>query len=179
MTEPRRGHAGSSGAPSAIAGHTVVLRPVTAAHVPDILAVVTHPDVAKWWGGYDLARVRRELLGPQGYAIEQHGRVVGVILHYEHDDPDHRHASIDLALHPDAQGRGLGADAVRTLARHLVDVRGHHRLTIDPSVDNEGAVRCYTRVGFRRVGVMRRYERAPDGTWEDGLLMELLAEDLH
>jgi aminoglycoside 6'-N-acetyltransferase len=33
-------------------------------------------------------------------------------------------------------------------------------------------------VGFRPVGVMRRYERGPDGSWHDGLLMDLLPEDL-
>ena len=48
-------------APVAMAGDTVVLRPVTAAHVPEIMAVVTHPEIAAWWGGYDLERVRREL----------------------------------------------------------------------------------------------------------------------
>lgn len=164
--------------PSAMAGHTVVLRPVGAGHVADIMAVVTHPDIAKWWGGYDLERVRRELLGPQSFAIEQHGRVVGLILYYEHDDPDHRHAAVDLALHPDAHGQGLGADAVRTLARHLIDVRGHHRLVIDPAVHNERAIRCYTRVGFRSVGVQRQYERGPDGIWHDALLMDLLANEL-
>jgi aminoglycoside 6'-N-acetyltransferase len=33
-------------------------------------------------------------------------------------------------------------------------------------------------VGFKPVGIMRRAERAPDGRWRDGLLMELLAEEL-
>jgi aminoglycoside 6'-N-acetyltransferase len=28
------------------------------------------------------------------------------------------------------------------------------------------------------VGVMRRYERGPDGQWRDALLMDLLREDL-
>jgi aminoglycoside 6'-N-acetyltransferase len=37
---------------------------------------------------------------------------------------------------------------------------------------------AYQRVGFRPVGVMRRYERGPDGCWHDGLLMDLLPEDL-
>jgi hypothetical protein len=31
---------------------------------------------------------------------------------------------------------------------------------------------------FRPVGIMRRYERGPDGRWHDGLLMDLLPEDL-
>lgn len=40
------------------------------------------------------------------------------------------------------------------------------------------AIECYAKVGFRPVGVMRRYERGPDGSWHDSLLMDLLVEDL-
>jgi mannose-6-phosphate isomerase-like protein (cupin superfamily) len=47
---------------------------------------------------------------------------------------------------------------------------------IDPALDNGRAISCYRKVGFRPVGVMRRYERGPDGTFHDGLLMELLAD---
>jgi aminoglycoside 6'-N-acetyltransferase len=68
--------------------------------------------------------------------------------------------------------------AIRALARYLIDVRGHHRLTIDPAAANERAIHAYRRVGFRPVGIMRRYERGPDGTWHDGLLMDLLAGEL-
>jgi len=56
--------------------------------------------------------------------------------------------------------------------------RGHHRLTIDPAADNLAAIRAYEKVGFRTVGVMREYWRAPDGTWHDGLLMDLPAAEL-
>jgi aminoglycoside 6'-N-acetyltransferase len=49
---------------------------------------------------------------------------------------------------------------------------------IDPAATNERAIRSYRRVGFRDVGVMRRYERGGDGTWHDGLLMDLLREDI-
>lgn len=97
---------------------------------------------------------------------------------YAEEEPDYRHAGIDLFLDPAVHGRGLGTDAVRTLARHLVDVHGYHRLIIDPAADNIAAIRCYTKVGFRPVGIMRQYERGPDGTWHDGLLMDLLATEL-
>jgi aminoglycoside 6'-N-acetyltransferase len=56
--------------------------------------------------------------------------------------------------------------------------RGHHRFTIDPAAHNEHAIRAYEAVGFRPVGRMRDYERAPDGTWHDGLLMDLLVSEL-
>ena len=60
---------------------------------------------------------------------------------------------------------------------HLADARGHHRFTIDPAADNERAVRCYAAVGFKPVGVLRRYWRGPDGLWRDGLLMDMLADE--
>jgi aminoglycoside 6'-N-acetyltransferase len=161
-----------------IAGQTVVLRPSSAAHVPMFMEILGHPEISKWWGGYDLERVRRELLGPQGYAIELAGEVVGLIIHREELDPDHRHAAMDLALHPDAQAQGLGCDAMRAMARFLFEHGGHHRVVIDPAADNERAIRSCGRAGFRPVGIMRRYERSGDGQWHDGLLMDLLAEDL-
>ena len=161
----------------AIAGQTVVLRPTTAAHVPTFLEILQHPEIAKWWGGYDLERVRRELLGPHCFAIELAGEVVGVIMYREENDPDHRHAALDIALHPDYQNQGLGCDALRTMARYLLD-RGHHRITIDPPASNERAIRSCRRAGFRPVGVMRQYERGIDGAWHDALLMDLIADDL-
>ena len=97
---------------------------------------------------------------------------------WENPDPEFRYANIDLFLDPRFHGRGLGRDAVRALARWLVDERGHHRLTIDPDLANERAIRAYEAAGFRRVGVLRRYWRGPDGEWRDGLLLDLLAEEL-
>jgi aminoglycoside 6'-N-acetyltransferase len=112
------------------------------------------------------------------FAIEHEGRVVGAIQCHAETEPDYRHASIDIYMDPAVHGRGLGTDAVRTLARHLIVDQGHHRLVIDPAADNAAAIRCYSKVGFRPVGVMRRYERDLDGTWHDGLLMDLLADEL-
>jgi aminoglycoside 6'-N-acetyltransferase len=51
-------------------------------------------------------------------------------------------------------------------------------VTIDPAAANTRAIAAYAKVGFRPVGVMRKYERGPDGTWHDGLLMDLLREEL-
>ena len=51
-------------------------------------------------------------------------------------------------------------------------------LFVDPALENVAAVRCYEKVGFRPVGVMRESERSPEGVWRDALLMELLAREL-
>jgi aminoglycoside 6'-N-acetyltransferase len=158
------------------------LRPATAADVPVLAGIRRTPEVyARWGGGADLAAaVAQDLAEPGvvGYVIELDGRAVGWIQWQAEDDPDYRHASIDVYVHPAAHGRGVGTDAVRTVARHLVAEQGHHRIIIDPAADNAAAIRCYEKVGFRPVGVMRRYERGPDGTWHDNLLMDLIAEEL-
>ena len=116
--------------------------------------------------------------GTEIFIVAHEGRVVGAIQWHAEDEPDYRHAGIDIYLDPAVHGRGLGTDAVRTLARHLIADRGHHRLVIDPAAENAAAIRCYSKVGFRPVGVMRNYERGVDGTWHDGLLMDLVADEL-
>src|SRR5262249_721584 len=115
--------------------------------------------------------------GATGYVIELDGRVAGWIQWSAEEEPDYRHAGIDIYVDPAVHGRGVGTDAVRTVCRHLLQDLAPHRLTTDPAADNEAAIRCYAKVGFRAVGVMRRYERGADGTWHDGLLMDLLADE--
>lgn len=89
----------------------------------------------------------------------------------------YRHAGMDIFLTTSRHGRGLAAEAIRLLARYLFEQRGHHRLTIDPAADNVAAIRAYEKAGFRRVCIMRNYERGPDGVWHDGLLMDMLREE--
>jgi aminoglycoside 6'-N-acetyltransferase len=159
-------------------GAAVTLRPATANDVPVLVAIRTSAEVRRWWGEEDdfTAAVTEDL--PRTFAIEHDGRVIGAIQWYEEQDPMYRHAGIDIYLDTSEAGKGLGTDAVRTLACHLIDDLGHHRLVIDPAADNVAAIRAYEKVGFRPVGVMRRYELGPDGTFHDGLLMDLLAEEL-
>ena len=164
-------------------GRLVVLRPIKPTDAPALAAILAQPSVARWWGTWDVARVQADLTAggdpvEEGFAIVFDGSVVGYIQAVTEPEPDFRHAGIDLFLSTRVQGRGIGPDAIRTLAAHLIDNRGHHRLTIDPAAENEGAISAYTKVGFRPVGVMRAYQRMPDGRWVDAVLMDLLAEEL-
>ena len=162
-------------------GAQVRLRPASRDDISALVAIRRTPEVfAHWRGGDDLVAAVEEDLAEEGsaYVIELDDRVVGWIQWQAEEEPDYRHASIDIYLDPAVHGRGLGSDAVRTLARHLIDDHGHHRLTIDPAVANPAAIRAYTKVGFRPVGVERQAERGNDGTWHDSLLMDLLADEL-
>jgi RimJ/RimL family protein N-acetyltransferase len=161
-------------------GDSVVLRPVAPADVPELGRIARTTEVESRWGDEYLDE-DWPLDDPSAtvLVVLVEGRVAGMIQYSEEDDPKYRHAGIDIFLDPALHGRGHGRDAVRTLARHLVGDLGHHRLLIDPAADNEPAIRSYSAVGFRPVGVMRRYERDADGSgWHDGLLMDLLAEEL-
>lgn len=158
------------------------LRPVAAADAEPLTRILAHPDVARWWPSYDRARVGAEMVGDAPHTthwvIELDGAVVGMVQAWEESEADFRHAGIDLFLDPGVRGLGLGPDAIRAVAAWLVDARGHHRMTIDPAAANEAAIRAYRKVGFRDVGVLRRYQRMADGSWADALLMEMLAEEL-
>jgi aminoglycoside 6'-N-acetyltransferase len=160
----------------------VALRPVGPADAAALAEILADPTVARWWGTPDAEKVRQDVIEPPAdvasFVIEVDGSVAGLIQYTEENEPGYRHAGIDIAVGAPWQGRGIGPDAIRALARHLFEARGHHRLTIDPATANERAIRAYERVGFRRVGVMRAYERGPDGVWHDGLLMDLLREEL-
>jgi aminoglycoside 6'-N-acetyltransferase len=102
------------------------------------------------------------------------GEVAGLIQYSEELEPDYKSASIDVYLGERFQGRGIGTAAVRMMVEYLMDERGHHRITIDPAVDNERAVRAYAKAGFRTVGVLEAQWRDPDGVWQDALLMEIV-----
>jgi RimJ/RimL family protein N-acetyltransferase len=171
---------GPADRPALLRGRDVVLRPLRADDVERVAEIQAEPGVARWWGPPNEVDLRWQADGSddeKALAIEREGELVGLIQYHEENEPDFRHAGIDVFLAEQAQGHGLGTDAVRTLARYLIDERGHHRLTIDPAADNAAAIRAYEKVGFRAVGVMREYWRSPDGAWRDGLLMDLLARE--
>jgi aminoglycoside 6'-N-acetyltransferase len=162
-------------------GALVRLRPATRGDIPDLVKIRQTSQVyERWRGGDDMvAAVEEDFDEPDAtsYVIEFEDRVVGWIQWHAEDDPDYRHANMDIYVDPAVHGRGLGTDAVRTLARHLLIDHGHHRLVIDPAADNAAAIRSYSKVGFRPVGIMRQSERGADGTWHDSLLMDLLVDE--
>jgi aminoglycoside 6'-N-acetyltransferase len=165
----------------ALNGRLVRLRQLLDTDRDRIVEIRRTEAVAQRWRGDDLEGEFANDLDDHDlhqFAIESpDGVTVGMIQFAEEDDPDYRHASIDVFVDPAAHRQGFASDAITTLADHLFDERGHHRLVIDPAADNRAAIACYTKVGFRPVGVMRAYERTADGTWSDGLLMEMLVTD--
>jgi aminoglycoside 6'-N-acetyltransferase len=165
-----------------LAGRRVRIRPGRPGDAPRLRAILAEPSVSWWWGEPDPVTVIEEDLRGGGSAVllvvELDGQVAGGISYDEENDPMYRHARIDIYLGSRFQGHSAGAEAVGLLARFLFEQRGHHRITIDPAAANRQAIRSYAKVGFRPVGVMRQYERGGDGHFHDGLLMDLLRDEL-
>jgi aminoglycoside 6'-N-acetyltransferase len=141
-------------------GERVTLRRLAEDDLDGLAEIIASPGVSEWWG-----------------PIESDGELAGWLGYEEVDDPNYMQAALDIVLAAPFQDRGLGPEALRLAIGWFVE-RGHHRFTIDPAADNERAIRAYRAVGFRDVGILRRYERGADGELHDNLLMELLAEDL-
>jgi aminoglycoside 6'-N-acetyltransferase len=152
---------------------SVVLEPVRPKHAEQLRALRSSPEVARWWDPAPAGWPLEAEPSLEKLAIVVDGELAGYIQFEEELDETFRHADVDIFLSPQSQGRGLGTEAMRMIVRHLIEERGHHRVTLSTSVDNARAIRVYEKVGFRRVGVMRKASRSHiSGEWEDELLME-------
>ena len=136
-------------------------------------AILSEPEVVRWWGPFDPETAFDEL--PSSFVVVVDAAVVGWLLFEEEDWWQYRHVSFDIALTTALHGRGYGQETLRVAIRHFI-ARGHHRFTIDPAAGNARAIRAYSAIGFKPVGVLRDYEKR-DGAWCDGLLMDLLARE--
>jgi aminoglycoside 6'-N-acetyltransferase len=165
-----------------LVGRRVTLRPGRPDDAPRLQAILAEPSVSHWWGEpAPVTAIETDLRGGDSAVLlvmEIDAEVAGGIQYEEENEPMYRHAGIDIYLGARFQGQGAGTEAVGLLARFLFEQRGHHRITIDPATTNLPAIRCYTKVGFKPVGVMRQYERGGDGQFHDGLLMDLLRDEL-
>ena len=152
----------------------VVLRLLRRGDETELLRIHRTPEVMRWWDapaeGFPWDEPESIRL-----TVEVDGKIAGLIQFWEETEPKYRHATIDVFLDPAVHGRGVGTEAVRLVMRHVIEDRGHHRITIDPAVGNAAAIRAYQKAGFTEVGVMRCAERDADGKgWHDSLLMEFV-----
>ncbi|CAM5290231.1 MULTISPECIES: GNAT family N-acetyltransferase [Streptomyces] len=147
--------------------------------VPEDLALFRQafgdPEVRRWWDQSarpeDLARFQHE----RCLQIIDDERTVGFIEYEVDDDSDTVRPKIVIAT-PEDRDRGLGTTALTVFAS-AVFAAGHARVALLSDADNDRALRCYEKVGFRTVGRLRSYLPGPAGR-HDALLLDLLPDDL-
>jgi aminoglycoside 6'-N-acetyltransferase len=134
-----------------------VIRPAKDADADLLVQWHDDPEIARYWD--DERFTREQMLDRLGrsdvdaYIVEADEEPVGYLQTWRAGDA----GGIDMFLVPGARGRGIGPDAARAVARHLLDLRGWRRVTADPYLWNEPAIRAWRRAGFRDVG-----EHEPD-----------------
>jgi len=111
--------AGVGGSPT-LRGKRVVLVPVTPEHVAELRRLLATPEVRRRWRAEDASSGWPfDDSSSIRFAIVVDGAVRGMVQYGEEENPDYRHASIDIFIDPAAHGLGWGRDAKATLARHL------------------------------------------------------------
>ena len=160
-----------------LAGARVRLTPLAAGDAHALRAIHADPAVARWWDAPDPEFPLADEPDVVRFTIRHRGEIAGMIQYGEEPEPKYRHASVDLFVAPAHHRQGVASEAIGLVVDHLIGACGHHRITIDPAAANTAAIGCYTKAGFRPVGLMRRAERDADGGgWHDVLLMELVVE---
>ena len=154
----------------------IELVPLDVAHAARLRELHQQPGVRKWWGPME-PHFPFDEPESQRFAIVADGEVIGLIQWGDDSYEDNRRAYVDIFVGDEHVGRGVGTEALRQMISTLIHEHGYHRITLDPAVENEAAIRSYEKAGFRRVGVLERSYREHDsGEWRDELLMELVVD---
>jgi len=170
-----------------IPGERVLLRPIRPDDYPTIVAWSNDPQVNEYIEGdyprtleacparYEDGRANRY---SQRYAIVTHDdeRLIGDI---ELDHIAWRSGDAELRIRIGAKeywDQGYGTDAVMALVRHAFGRMNLSRIYLRVFSENQRAIRCYEKCGFRKEGRITR--RGPDGTPTRVYLMRLLREEV-
>jgi aminoglycoside 6'-N-acetyltransferase len=137
-----------------VRGKATTVRPATEHDVPLLVRWHADPEVSRYWDDetftVDQMRDRLRRADVESFVVEAEGEPVGYLqAWWEADEP--LRGGIDMFLIPEARGRGLGPDAARALATHLLRDREWARITVDPYAWNETAIRAWRKAGFEQV----------------------------
>ncbi|MGB3544830.1 GNAT family N-acetyltransferase, partial [Rubrivirga sp.] len=173
----------------ALEGDRVRLRQADPRDVPDLLDLFGDADTLAYWSHGPLADhgaaetyyqgmqtgLRDRSLFQWAVTEPADDRLIGTVTLVGWDKQNRR-CELGFILHPNAQGRGLASDAVRTALRFAFSEMGLARVEADVDPDNAASSRLLARLGFVLEGVMRR-RWFTFGTWKDSYFYGLLESD--
>ena len=132
-----------------VRGRMTQLRVATADDIDLLVAWHADPEVARFWDDEtftpDEMAVRLDRSDVEAWIVEAGGVPIGYLQVWGDGAAE---GGLDMFLVPAARGRGLGSDAARAMAQHLLVERGWPRVTVDPYTWNEQALRAWRRAGF-------------------------------
>lgn len=161
-----------------LVGPLVTLRAPRAEDQAPLVAILSEPEVSVWWVGYTPERVQAEFIDDSANVriIEVAGECAGAMYVLRGADAEYPTTVMHLFIGTRFRGRRVGEEAL-ALAIRAEFADGISRITLDPNVNNGGAIRAYERMGFQRIGVLRDYQVRPGGHLEDALFLDLTRSD--
>jgi len=170
----------------------VILRKIKQKDLPLLYQWINDPEIAKFWYGRDKPRskdwVKKHFTSmiegkseSQCFIIEVQNRPIGFMYNTPHKEDDGPGFSgrieLDIMIgEKDEWRKGYGTDALRTMIDYAFNKQKAERVYIIPRVSNTRAIHLYGKVGFKKEGILRHYEKF-EGKWIDCLMMAILKRE--
>ena len=131
------------------------------------------PDVNRYWDRRPLTHeeVAAKYLGTRApevrcFIIQAEKRAPIGFIQYAYLEPA-GDVGLDMFLIPNFRDRGLGPKVAYFLAQHLLTTGAAQRVTVDPLLSNQRAIRAWNKAGFREISPVDQGDHG-----EPAILME-------
>lgn len=158
-----------------------------------LLKWLTDERVLNFWEGksavFDLDRITEDFYGEENVEvirtiIEYQGQAIGYLQMYKLDNEaleEYSYQSINKVIYgvdqfigePEYWNKGIGTKFMRLVLQYLTNEKGAEIVILDPHADNPRAIRCYEKVGFKKIKFLPKHE-LHDGEMVDCYLMEYI-----
>jgi ribosomal-protein-alanine N-acetyltransferase len=144
---------------------TIEFRPMTAADLDQVMLVEKSAYKFPWTKGIfaDCIRVGYDCI----VAVEQQEIIAHAVLSVAAGESH----ILNLAVHPDQQGLGVGKQFLLYLIGRA-RLKTAQVMLLEARPSNKAAIRLYESAGFNEIGCRKAYYPAPDGK-EDALIFAL------
>jgi len=168
-------------------GESIYLRPVEREDGPLVLPWLNDPDVRHTLYNRGPLNLIRETDFIERMSQSEHDLVL-MIVRKSDDQPigvtgfhqidfSNRHCLFGLTIgDKEAWGKGHGTESTRLMVEHAFRTMNMNRVWLQVFEYNERGIRAYTKVGFKKEGVMRQ-ENFRDGRYWDTWVMAILRDD--
>ena len=156
-----------------------------------LLKWLTDERVLNFWEGksavFDLNRVTEEYYSKEDVEIirtiiEYNGKAIGYVHMYKLNEEllnEYEYPLTDKVVYgidqfigePEYWDKGIGTKFMKLVLQYLTKEKGAEIVILDPHADNPRAIRCYEKVGFKKIKFLPKHE-LHDGELVDCYLME-------
>ncbi|PIS09250.1 hypothetical protein COT75_02505 [Candidatus Beckwithbacteria bacterium CG10_big_fil_rev_8_21_14_0_10_34_10] len=174
-----------------IKGKKVVLRPINKQDFPILHQWINNPAVVSFWYGKDKLRSKKWVkdhfdviikgrTNSSCWMVEVKGQPIGFIYNNVNKDDDKKfigRVELDILIGEDNQwGKGYGTDALKAMIKYAFEIQRAQRVYLTPHIKNIRAIHVYQKVGFKKEGVLRHFEKF-EGQWIDCLMMSIIKKE--